>query len=120
MRLLSECERVKVRLSREAETYVELFEVDPECPLAQEGLPINRGVLSRLASDLVRKSFILCDEVLTMANLRPGDLRAVLLAGGSSQLDIVRQGVDTYFGREGYCSINPTEVVALGASIAEV
>jgi molecular chaperone DnaK len=120
VRLINECERVKVRLSKESETHVELFEVDPECPLAQDGLPISRAVMNRLASDLVRRSFILCDEVLQMAAVHPGDLRAVLLAGGGSQLPLVQEGVEAYFGRAGLCSINPTEVVAVGASISEV
>ncbi len=118
IRLVAECERAKIRLSREEETRVDLTEVDPECPIAAEGLVVRRGVMDRLASDLVRRTFVTCDGVLHDAGVRPGDVRAVLLAGGSTHLPIVRQGVEAYFGRGGRSDVEPTAVVARGASLA--
>jgi molecular chaperone DnaK (HSP70) len=118
MRLLAESERAKICLSTSQETHVELGNVDPECPLAAEGLLIRREVMERLASKLIQRTFIACDEALTKASMRPGDIRGVLLAGGTSEMPIIRQGIESYFGRSGCADVDPVEVVALGASLS--
>ena len=118
IRLLAECERAKIRLASATESRVDISKVDPECPLSSQGLPIRRKVLEDLCQDLVRRSFTSCDEALHKAGVRPGDVRAVLLAGGTTQLPMVQQAVEAYFGRTGLMQIEPTEVVALGASRA--
>jgi molecular chaperone DnaK len=118
MRLLGECERAKIRLSTCQETLVDLAQVDPDCPAAAEGLLLRREVMDRLASQLVQQTFITCDEVLRKAKVRSGDLRAVLLAGGSSYLPVVQAGVESYFGRSGCTDVELIEVVARGASMA--
>ena len=53
--------------------------------------------------------------MLREVGLRPQDLDAVLLAGGSTHLPMVRRGVEAYFGRPGRHDFESTEVVALGA-----
>jgi molecular chaperone DnaK len=116
-RLLAECERAKIRLSDETETWIELAEVDPECPIAGEGLLLRRGVLDRLVTQLVQRTFVLCDEVLQKAKLRSSDLSGVLLAGGSAHLPVIRQGLEAYFGCAPRIDVEPTEVVARGASL---
>jgi len=117
-RLLAECERAKMRLASRRETVVDLTQVDPECPIAAEGLPIQRELLDRLAGDLVRRTFVTCDQALRLADVRPSDVTTVLLAGGSAHLPAVRSGVEGYFGRPGRADVEPTEVVARGASLA--
>ncbi len=47
--------------------------------------------------------------------LRAGDVSAVLLAGGSTHLPVIRESVEHYFGRTACMDHEPTEVVALGA-----
>jgi molecular chaperone DnaK len=118
IRLLAECERAKIRLASSEETHVDLSLVDPECPLAGEGMPLRRRVLDDLCLDLVRRTFQACDEALTQAGLRAGDLRAVLLAGGTSHMPMIQQAVEAYFGRTGLLEFEPTEVVAIGAAAA--
>jgi molecular chaperone DnaK len=118
VRLLAECERAKIRLSSEEETIIELAEVDPECPIAGEGLLIQRKVMNRLAGQLVQRTFLACDDVLRNAGVQSGDLRAVLMAGGSAHLSIVRESVETYFGRTPCIELDPVQVVARGASLA--
>jgi molecular chaperone DnaK len=117
LRLLAECERAKIRLATAEKTRVDLTQVDPECPIAAEGLELRRSVLDQLAGQLVQRTFVVCDNALRDASVRAGDLRAVLLAGGSSYLRVVQQGVAAYFGREPRSDISPTEVVARGASL---
>jgi molecular chaperone DnaK len=118
IRLVGECENAKIRLARSEETRIDLSQVDPECPLAAEGLAIRRGVLDRLCLDLVQKTFLACDEALAQAGVKPAALDAVLLAGGTTHLPMVQDGVAAYFGRRGLLDVEPTAVVARGASLA--
>jgi molecular chaperone DnaK len=115
LRLLAECERAKIRLADNRETHVDLSEVDPDCPLAADGLAIRQHVLEELCVDLVRRSFSSCDEALHDAGLRAGDVRAVILAGGTTHLPMIQRAVEAYFGRTGLIQVEPTQVVAIGA-----
>jgi molecular chaperone DnaK (HSP70) len=85
---------------------------------AADGLLIRREGMERLVSKLLQRSFVACDEALANAGLRPGDVRAVLLAGGSTKMPIVRQEIESYFGRCGYTDLEALEVVARGASLS--
>ncbi len=116
VRLLSECERVKIRLASEDEARIDLSQVDPECPIAEEGLPIRRSLMDSLCMKLVQRTFLACDEALANAGVGAGDIHNVLLAGGVTQLPVIREGVEAYFGRPGLIDFDPTAVVALGAS----
>ena len=115
-RLVAECERAKIRLCFFDETALDLSQIDPECPAATESFPISRDVLDGISQDLARQTFITCDGVLAKTGMRPKDLDAIFLAGGSTHLAKVREGVETYFGQRGRFELEPTEVVALGAS----
>jgi molecular chaperone DnaK len=95
---------------------VDLARVDPDCPARFEGLPLTHATLNRISEDLVKSTFVTCDSVLAEAGLRPRDLDAIFLAGGSTHLAKVREGVEIYFGKAGRFELEPTEVVALGAS----
>ncbi len=118
-RLLVECERAKIRLSFFDETAIDLSEVDPDCPARFEPLPLRRELLDRISEDLVRRTFVTCDRVLAEAGLRCEDLKAVFMAGGSTHLDKVREGVENYFGKPGRFELEPSEVVAMGASLVD-
>jgi molecular chaperone DnaK len=117
-RLLAECELAKIRLSSEAETRIDLSQVDPELPSASECVPLRRELLDRLSEQLVRRTFVTCDHVLRELGLQPADIDAVLMAGGSTHLPAVKHGVEAYFGRPGRSDVDPIEVVALGAALA--
>jgi molecular chaperone DnaK len=117
-RLLSECEAAKIKLATRMEVRLDLSRVDPDCPLAAEGLPIHRRTLDELCAELVQRSFRNCDEALAAAGLKAGQLSAVLLAGGTTQLPMIREAVEHYFGRTPSTEHDPTEVVALGACLA--
>lgn len=115
-RLLAECERAKIRLSRWERTTLDLSQVDPELPAAAEPIALHREGIDRVAEQLVRRTFATCDGVLREVGLLPQDLDAILLAGGSTHLPMVRSGVEAYFSQPGRHDLDATEVVALGAS----
>jgi molecular chaperone DnaK len=88
--------------------------VDPDCPCAEEGLSIPRRTLDGLCIELVQRAFRTCDEALSAAGLRAGELSGVLLAGGTTH-PVIRDSVEHYFGRTASMDHEPTCVVALGA-----
>jgi molecular chaperone DnaK len=117
-RLVLEVERMKVRLSFAAGTTLELGQVDPASPVATKLLSIRREELEHACRPLVGRTFGICDEVMSRAGLKPQDIDAVLLAGGSTGLPMVRRDVARYFGQPPHVAFDPMEVVALGASLA--
>ena len=114
-RVVAEAERAKIRLCFFEKTQLDLASVDPELPI-REGMTLDAAVLDEVSEGLVRNTFVTCDRVLSAAGLRPGDLDAVFLAGGSTHLAKVRAGVEAYFGKPGRFELEPTTVVAVGAS----
>jgi len=117
-RLIARCEEAKIELSRADDATIELSQIDPECPAASEGVTVSRGVLDRLSENLVRRTFVTCDEALARAELRAADIDTVILAGGTTMLPNVQASVSAYFGQDGRLDVDPTHVVALGASLA--
>ena len=116
-RLLSECELAKIELSTANRVEFLLGHVDPECPAADEPIAITRELLDAQCHAPLQRSFSACDGVLRQAGMKASDVDMVLLAGGSTLLGVVQHGVETYFGQHGALTIDPTEVVAIGASI---
>ena len=117
-RLVARCEVAKVALSFAQEATLELSQVDPECPAASEGVTISRRTLDQLCENLVRRTFVTCDEALSRADLHPPDIDTIILAGGTTMLPVVQTSVGAYFGKEGLLKVDPTTVVAQGASLA--
>ncbi|MBW2386909.1 MAG: Hsp70 family protein [Deltaproteobacteria bacterium] len=115
-RLVAECERAKIRLCFFEETTVDLHTVDPELPSGAHEFVLQTDVLDQIGEDLVRRSFATCDRALGMAGVRPADVDAIFLAGGSTHLKKVQSGVKAYFGQPGRFELEPTTVVAIGAS----
>jgi len=116
--LVVECERAKIRLCAEPETRVPLGEVDPAASLDHVDVVLTEKWLAELSAELVRSTFITCDGVLRDAGIKNKDIGAVLLAGGTTKLPVVREGVRSYFGREPLAEIDPLAVVAIGASVS--
>jgi len=79
--------------------------------------PLTRSDLDRLASPFIEKTFAVCQEALKLAGLRPTDLTAVILVGGSTRIPGLHGRVAQFFGREPLTHLPPEEVVALGAAI---
>jgi molecular chaperone DnaK len=117
-RLLAACEDAKIALSTTDSVELHLSQIDPECTAVEESITISRTILEQLCQDIVRRSFIACDSVLRQAGLKPPDIDSVFLAGGTTHLPVIQQGVEAYFGHAGHMEHEPTEVVALGARLS--
>jgi molecular chaperone DnaK (HSP70) len=118
MRLVMEAERAKVQLTSENSVQVELGVVDPAAPFDLPVLTLDRRTVWELSAALIKRTFVVCDQVLHSAGLTVRDIQAVFLAGGATLLPGVRDAVGEYFGKKLRFELDPMHVVSLGASMA--
>ena len=78
---------------------------------------ITRGEFESLIQPFVDRTLGPCRQALADAGLEPQDIEEAVLVGGSTRIPLVRQAVETLFGRAPHTELNPDEVVALGAAI---
>jgi molecular chaperone DnaK len=117
-RLKEACEKAKVELSSVQQTQVNL----PFITATQEGpkhldMTLSRAKFDSLTEDLVQRSIGPCKLALEAAKLSPSDIDEVILVGGSTRVPAVIEAVRKFFGKEPNRSVNPDEVVAMGAAI---
>ena len=117
-RLVNACELAKCELSESEQAAIAIPSVDPAAPESCGIIPITREEVQKLTLDLVRSTFVTCDEVLAQAGLKARDMQAVFLAGGSTRLPGVVDYIESYFGKRPRSDLDPMEVVGLGASLA--
>jgi molecular chaperone HscA len=78
---------------------------------------LSKSEFNQLVQPLVDRTITSCRQALTDAGLTPPDLDAVLLVGGSTRVPLVYDSVSEFFQQPANNSLNPDEVVALGAAI---
>ncbi len=78
---------------------------------------LTRVALEKIAAPLVARTLKRCEMALADAKLTPSQIDAVVLVGGSTRMPLVRHRVGAMFQREPLCSIDPDQVVALGAAV---
>ncbi|MBI4510306.1 MAG: Hsp70 family protein, partial [Deltaproteobacteria bacterium] len=81
------------------------------------GFSLERSAFVRRVSDLIERSFPVCDEALRLAGLGPTQVDEVLLVGGTTRIPYLRERVAAFFGRAPRMDVNPDEAVALGAAL---
>ena len=117
-RLKEAAEKAKKDLSTamEAEVNLPFITADQNGPKHML-IKISRAKLESLVSDLVDRTIKPCNKALTDAGLEPGQIDEVILVGGMTRMPLVQQVVGKFFGKEPNRSVNPDEVVAMGAAI---
>ena len=114
VRLTAEAERVKLVLSDEDQAVFRVPFFDGSRSVEE---PITRVELEKLAAPWIGKTLRLCRQALADAALKPEDLSAVVVVGGSTRMPAVRRAVAELFSREPDVSQHPDEAIALGATI---
>ncbi len=117
-RLKEAAEKAKIELSSSAQTEVNL----PFITADQTGpkhlvKSISRADLERLVVDLIERTRKPCLDAMKEAGVKAGDIHEVILVGGMTRMPRVREFVKELFGKEPNTSVNPDEVVAMGAAI---
>ncbi len=117
-RLKEAAERAKIELSSVMETDVNLpfLTADASGP-KHLNLRLSRAKLEQLIGDQIEKTLGPCKQALKDAGKNPADIDEVILVGGSTRIPMVQRVVREFFGKEPNCSVNPDEVVALGAAV---
>ncbi len=117
-RLKEEAERAKCELSTKEETDISMPFIysDDDGPKHLE-TTLSREQLEELVADLVEESMGPCKQALSDASLTKSDIDTVLLVGGMTRMPLIRRKVEDFFGKKPDASVNPDEVVALGAAV---
>ncbi len=117
-RLKNIAERLKIELARKDKVAVHIKEIIPGSPQPVTlSFSITREGFNERCMDIVRKSFVVCDEAMRLAGLTTSQVDHVVLVGGSTKIPLVNEMVSHYFSRPPVGNVNPDEVVAVGAAI---
>jgi molecular chaperone DnaK len=117
-RLREAAERAKIDLSSRTATEINLpfLGANEKGPVHLE-TALSRDTLEEMISDLVDRTLASCVKALHDAGKEATEIDDVVLVGGSSRIPLVQQRVASYFHKEPRRTVNPDEVVALGAAV---
>lgn len=117
-RLKEAAERAKIELSTATETEINLPFITADATGPKHLLmKLSRAKLEQLTGDLIDNTIGPCKLALSDANLSPKDIDEVILVGGQTRTPKVQQVVQSFYGKEPNKTVNPDEVVAVGAAI---
>ncbi len=117
-RLKEAAEKAKIELSSTTSSEINLPYIMPV-----NGIPkhlvrsLTRAQFEKLSDNLFQRTIEPCRKALSDAGLQASDIDEVILVGGSTRIPHVQQIVEKFFGRTPNKSVNPDEVVAVGAAI---
>ncbi len=117
-RIKESAEKAKIELSTAQETEINqpFITTDANGP-KHLVMKLSRSKMESLVSDLVDKTLKPCKKALEDSGFKLEDINEVLLVGGMSRMPIVKEKVKAFFGKEPNLTVNPDEVVALGAAV---
>lgn len=117
-RLKEASEKAKIELSSSQETEINLPYIT-----AVDGVPkhlvrkLSRSKFESLADSLVQRTLEPCQKALKDAGMNASEIDEVILVGGSTRIPKIQEVVEKFFGKKPNKSVNPDEVVAIGAAI---
>ena len=117
-RLKEAAEKAKIELSSQTSTEINLPYIMPV-----DGMPkhlvktLTRAKFEQLADSLIQKTIEPCRKALQDAGISASDINEILLVGGSTRIPAIQAVVEKFFGKAPNKSVNPDEVVAMGAAI---
>jgi molecular chaperone DnaK len=117
-RLKEAAEKAKIELSSSMQTEVNLpFITADQTGPKHLNIKLTRAKLEALVEDLIQRTIEPCRNALKDAGLRASEIQEVILVGGMTRMPKVIETVKQFFGKEPNRSVNPDEVVAVGAAI---
>jgi molecular chaperone DnaK len=117
-RIKESAEKAKIELSTAMETEINqpFISTDANGP-KHLVMKMNRSKLESLVTDLVDDTIEPCRKALADAGYQISDIEEVVMVGGMTRMPLVQQKVKEFFGKEPNLSVNPDEVVAMGAAV---
>lgn len=117
-RLKEAAEKAKIELSSAQESDVNLpfITADQSGPKHLQ-IKLTRAKFDQMTEELVRRSIEPCKKALADAGLSTSQIDEVVLVGGSTRIPSIQKSVKDFFGKEPNRTVNPDEVVALGAAV---
>ena len=117
-RLKEAAEKAKMELSQVQQTQINLpfITATPEGPLHLDE-SLTRAKLQEMTADLIERCRVPFEQALKDAGVTKGELNHVILVGGSTRMPAVQELVQSLTGKEPNKTVNPDEVVAIGAAI---
>jgi molecular chaperone DnaK len=117
-RLKEAAEKAKIELSSTTQSEINLPYIT-----AQDGMPLHfvkqltKAKFDQMTSSLVDRAIACAKSALKSARLKPSDIDEVILVGGSTRIPSIQEALEKFVGKKPNKSVNPDEVVALGAAI---
>ncbi|MEI6221631.1 MAG: molecular chaperone DnaK [bacterium] len=117
-RLKEAAEKAKIELSTVVESEISLpfITADSSGP-KHLNLKLTRAKLEELTNSLIERSITPCERALKDSGLSKSDIDEVIMVGGQTRMPLILKKVEEFFGKKPNQSVNPDEVVAIGAAI---
>ena len=117
-RIREAAEKAKCELSSTAETDINLpFLTADKTGPKHLNIKLNRSKFESLSENLIKRTVAPCKVALKDAGIKTSDISQVVLVGGMTRMPKITETVKNFFGKEPNKSVNPDEVVAIGAAI---
>jgi molecular chaperone DnaK len=117
-RLKEAAEKAKIELSSTMETEVNLpFLTADQTGPKHLAIKLSRAKLEQMVAPLIERSLEPTRKCLADAKLEPGQIDEIVMVGGQTRMPAIVESVKKYFGKEPNRSVNPDEVVAVGAAV---
>jgi molecular chaperone DnaK len=117
-RLKESAEKAKIALSSSEQTEINLPYITADAKGPKHfRMNLKKSELEKIVSDLIDKTFDSVRQALKDADVEKSDVNEIVLVGGMTRMPLVRSKVKEFFGKEPNMSVNPDEVVAVGAAL---
>jgi molecular chaperone DnaK len=117
-RLDEAAEKAKIELSTAMETEVNLPFITSDASGPRHFLiKMTRAQLESLSQEFVDRAMMITKRAMEASPFKVGELNEVILVGGQTRMPAIQKAVEQFFGKKPNMSVNPDEVVALGAAI---
>jgi molecular chaperone DnaK len=117
-RLKDAAEKAKIELSSSSQTEINL----PYITASENGplhfvKNLSRSKFEQMVSPLIERAIACAKSALKSAKLKPADINEVILVGGTTRIPAIQEALEKFIGKSANKSVNPDEVVALGAAV---
>ena len=117
-RLDEAAEKAKIELSTALETEINIpFITSTDAGPQHLLVKMTRGKLEELSAEFIDRAMVISKRAIEASPFKTGDLNEVILVGGQTRMPALQKAVEAYFGRKPNMTVNPDEVVAIGAAI---